>query len=79
MFERLMVAYEVQRDRWAFKGRFLSWHPIWLERLRRHMHQWMQLMQVHDKLKETILRRYDISEESYRQRFCDVKENPIEN
>ena len=64
-FERLMQAYEIQRERWVFKlapqlsGKaqqaYAAMNP--------------EEAQDYDSLKEAILRRYDVNEESYRQKF----------
>ena len=64
-FERLMQAYEIWRERWVYKlapqlsGRaqraYAAMNP--------------EEAQDYDRLKEAVLRRYDINEESYRQRF----------
>jgi len=64
-FERLMAAYEVKRERWAFKL---------APQLVGKAQQAYAAMSAddaadYDKLKKAILRRYDINEESYRQRF----------
>lgn len=71
-FERLMVAYEVQPNRWAFKL---------AANLSGRAQQAYSAMKgtdaaSYDKLKEAILQRYDITEESYRQRFrvCKKKD-----
>ena len=63
-FERLMQAYEIRRERWVYKlapqlsGRaqqaYAAMNP--------------EEAQEYGRLKEAILRRYDINEESYRQR-----------
>jgi hypothetical protein len=68
----LMVAYEVQPNRWAFKL---------AANLSGRAQQPYSVMKgtdatSYDKLKEAILQRYDITEESYRQRFrlCKKKD-----
>ena len=60
-----MTAYEVKRERWAFKL---------ASQLVGKAQQAYAAMSAedasdYDKLKKAILRRYDINEESYRQRF----------
>ena len=71
-FERLMVAYEVREEHWAFKL---------VANLSGRAQQAYSSMNAADagsyrKLKESILQRYDITEESYRQCFraCKRKE-----
>ena len=64
-FERVMRAYEVKEERWAVKL---------APQLTGKAQQAYAAMKTEDagryeKLKEAILRRYDISEETYRQRF----------
>jgi len=64
-FERLMKAYEIREERWAFKL---------APQLVGKAQQAYAAMNPEDakdytKLKQAILRRYDINEESYRQRF----------
>ena len=64
-FERLMVAYEVRKDRWAFRL------APQLSGKAQQAYAGMSMADAGDyeKLKTAILRRYDITEESYRQRF----------
>ena len=74
-FERLMTAYEVKAERWAFK---LATNLIGKAQ------QAYASLRVEDagsyeKVKEAILQRYDITEESYRQRFRGVKRKPGES
>ena len=61
-FERLMKAYEIREERWAFKL---------ASQLVGKAQQAYAAMNPEDaaQLKKAILRRYDINEESYRQRF----------
>ena len=68
-FERMMVAYEVERNRWAF---------LLAPRLTGRAQQAYAAMRTedagkYDELKTVILRRYDINEETYRQRFRSAK------
>ena len=68
-FERQMVAYEVPRRRWTFKL---------APQLSGKAQQAYAAMDAdksndYDKLKEAILLRYDIDQESYRQRFRATK------
>jgi len=69
MFERLMTAFEIKHEKWAFK---LASH------LTGKAQQAYAALSADDagdfdKLKNAILRRYDITEESYRQRFRLMK------
>ena len=64
-FERLMVAYKIPQRRWAFKL---------ASQLVGKAQQAYAAMSTEDsanymQLKQAILRRYNIMEESYRQRF----------
>ena len=73
-FERLMTAYEVKRERWAFKL---------ASQLVGKAQQAYAAMSAedasdYDKLKKAILRRYDINEESYRQHFRSATKKPGE-
>ena len=65
MFERVMVAFEVKREKWAYK---LASN---LSGKAQKAYAALSPAEAgdYDKLKEAILRRYDITEESYRQRF----------
>ena len=65
MFERLMCAYEVKRERWAFK---LAANLVGKAQ-QAYAALSVEDASSYDKLKEAILQRYDITEESYRQRF----------
>ena len=74
-FERLMGAYEVKKDKWAFKL---------APQLVGKAQQAYAGLSVddasdYDQLKSAILRRYDITEESYRQRFRAAKPGPGES
>ena len=64
-FERLMKAYDVREERWAFKL------APQLVGKAQQAYAAMNPDEAKDyaKLKKAILRRYDINEESYRQRF----------
>ena len=64
-FERLTNAYEVKRERWAFK---LA-PQLAGKAQRAYAAMGTEDASDYDKLKKAILRRYDINEESYRQRF----------
>ena len=68
-FERQMQAYEVKRERWAFKL---------APQLSGKAQQAYASMPTEDagnyeKLKATILLRYDVTEERYRQRFRSAR------
>ena len=64
-FERLMNAYDIQEERWSFKL------APQLVGKAQQAYAAMQPDKARDysELKAAILRRYDITEESYRQRF----------
>ena len=68
-FERLMSAYEVKREHWVFK--------LAPNLVGKAQQAYAALSAVdasdYGKLKEAILQRFDITEESYRQRFRTVK------
>ena len=77
-FERLMAAYEIDASRWAF---------LLAPQLTGKAQQAYAAMSESDsskyeEVKTAILRRYDINEETYRQRFRSAKqkggETPIE-
>ena len=67
--ECLMKAYDVAKERWAFKlapqliGKAQQAYAAMLP----------DDAKDYDKIKDAILRRYDITEESYRQRFRLLK------
>ena len=69
MFERLMLAYEVKKDKWVFK---LAAH---LAGKAQEAYAALPTEDAKDyeKVKEAILQRYDITEECYRQRFRAAK------
>ena len=74
-FERLMKAYEVKRERWAFK---LATNLIGKAQ-QAYTALGPEDAGSYEKVKEAILRRYDITEDSYRQRFRSLKRNPGES
>lgn len=75
MFERLMVAYEVKREKWVFK---LAAHLVGKAQ---EAYAALSIEDARDyvKVKEAILRRFDITEESYRQRFRAAKKRTEES
>lgn len=75
MFERLMSAYEVKRERWAFK---LAANLVGKAQ-QAYAALSAEDASSYDKLKEAILQRYDITEESYRQRFRTTKKKSGES
>lgn len=68
-FERLMKAYEVKKERWSFK---LAPQLVGKAQQAYAAMAPDEAMD-YDKVKRAILRRYDITEESYRQRFRALK------
>ena len=73
-FERLMKAYDIKEDCWSFKL---------APQLVGKAQQAYAAMPPDDakdyvKLKDAILRRYDINEENYRQRFRSAASKPRE-
>ena len=74
-FERMMAVYEVDRARWAFKL---------APQLTGKAQQAYAAMSVedagdYDKVKTAILKRYNINEETYRQRFRGVAKSGEES
>ena len=74
-FERLMSAYSVPKDRWIFKlapqlsGRAQQAYAALTA----------EEALSYDGVKAAILRRYDITEETYRQRFRGVSKSTVES
>ena len=68
-FERLMTAYEIKQERWVFK---LASNLVGKAQ-QAYAGLSTEDASSYDRLKEAILQRYDITEESYRQRFRLVK------
>ena len=68
-FERLLVVYEVKKEHWAFR-----FAPQLVGKAQQ-AYAGMSVADAGDyeKLKAAALRRYDITEESYRQRFRSTK------
>ena len=75
MFERLMNAFEVKKEKWAFK---LASH---LSGKAQKAYAVLPTEEAGDYnlLKSAILRRYDNTDESYRQRFRGAKLNKEES
>ena len=75
MFERIMTAYEIKKECWAFK--------LAANLVGRAQQAYAALSSVdaasYEKLKAAILQRYDITEESYRQRFRSVRKKTGES
>eukprot|EP00731_Ephydatia_muelleri_P033526 Em0031g34a len=74
-FERLMSAYNILKDRWIFKL---------APQLSGKAQQAYAALTTEDALeydgvKAAILRRYDITEETYRQRFREITKNVVES
>ena len=74
-FERLMSAYKIPKDRWIFKL---------APQLSGKAQQAYAALTTEDALeydgvKAAILRRYDITEETYRQRFREITKNVVES
>lgn len=65
MFERLMGAYEVKKEKWVFK---LAAHLVGKAQ-EAYAALSTEDARSYEKVKEAILRRFDITEESYWQRF----------
>ena len=68
-FERIMAANEVSRERWSFQ---LAPHLIGKAQ-QANAALPPEEAKVYDTVKEAILRRYDINEEMYRQRFRKLR------
>ena len=63
MFERLMVAYEVKREKWVFK---LAAHLVGKAQ-EAYAALSLEESRDYERVKGAILRRFDITEDSYRQ------------
>ena len=75
MFERLMRAYEIREDRWAFK---LDSNLVGKAQ-QAYAALSAEDATSYDTLRKAILLRYDITEESYRQRFRSCKRSAGES
>ena len=75
MFERLMLAYKVKKDKWAFK---LAAHLVGKAQ-EAYAALSIEDARSYEKVKEAILQRFDITEESYRQRFRTTKKKTEES
>ena len=74
-FERLMSAYNIPKDRWIFKL---------APQLSGKVQQAYAALTTedaleYDRVKSAILRRYDITEETYRWRFREITKNVVES
>ena len=73
-FERLMKAYDIKEERWSFK--------LAPQLIGKAQQAYAAMppdeAKVYANLKDAILRRYDINEESYRQRFRSAVPKPGE-
>ena len=73
-FERMMAAYEVEETRWVYKlapqltGRAQQAYAALTP----------EASGTYDEVKEAIVRRYDITDETYRQRCRTTKKKPDE-
>ena len=74
-FERLMKAYEVKEEKWAFK---LATNLVGKAQ-QAYAALSPEEAGIYEKVKEAILLRYDITEDSYRQKFRSLKRNPRES
>ena len=74
-FERLMLAYEVKKEKWAYKL------ALQLVGKAQQAYAGLTVADAGDykKLKLAILWRYDIMEDSYRQRFRAARLRPGES
>ena len=74
-FERLMLAYEVKKEKWAYK--------LAPQLVGKAQQAYAGLTVAdagdYEKLKSAILRRYDITDDSYRQRFRAARLRPGES
>ena len=66
-FERIMVAYEVPKERWTFNCKLAP--QLVGKAQQAYAAMSPDEAQDYDQLKEAILLRYNINEESYRQKF----------
>ena len=74
MFERLMRAYEIREEQWAFKLASQLTGKV------QKVYAAMAAEEAGDYklLKKAILRRYDVNEETYRRRFRALKKKSNE-
>ena len=73
-FERVMEAYEIDKSRWAFKlAPYLSGKA-------QQAYAFLSADKAaqYDSVKEAVFHRYDIKEETYRQRFRSMRKGPGE-
>ena len=74
-FERLMVAYEVKAERWVFK---LATNLVGKAQ-QAYAALTTEDAMSYEKVKEAILQRYNITSESYRQRFRALRQKTGES
>ena len=69
MFERLMVAHDVKKDKWAFR---LA--PNLIDKAQQaYAAMSTEDAAYYDRVKETILQQYNINADTYRQHICKEK------
>ena len=73
-FERVMEAYEIDKSRWAFKlAPYLSGKAQ-----QAYASLSAEEAAQYESVKEAVFHRYDIKEETYRQRFRSMRKGPGE-
>ena len=72
-FERSMTAYEIKQERWVFK---LASNLVGKAQ-QAYAGLSTEDASSYDRLKEAILQRYDITKESYRQRFRESSKDLV--
>ena len=75
MFKRVAIAYHWPADTWVLRLAPL----LTCKALAAFANMDREAAQGYDAVKEAILRRYDISEETYRQRFRSAKRKSEES
>ena len=74
-FERLMLAHEIEKERWSFELAPYLMGRAW----QAYAALKAEVAKDYKILKAKILRRYDINKETYRQRFRAVSKKPEES